>query len=90
MLVPLFFAKSCRIMSRFGCDTAQVKKTPVQSVASAFRRGCEAESRGHNHQVGEFIFRLAYCDLADAEFATDLFIPQAGDHQRHDLPFAAK
>ena len=27
-------------------------------------------------------------DLADAEFATDLFVQQAGDYQRHNLPFA--
>jgi len=28
-----------------------------------------------------------YCDLADVELATDLFIQQAGGYQRHDLPF---
>jgi len=64
---------------------------------SAFRRRCEAESRGHSYQVGQRI-RLhlfhnltSVClhrDLADAELATDLFIQQAGDHQCHDLPFA--
>ena len=59
---------------------------------------CEAESRGDIHQVGERLglhlsHHLAsvclHRDLADAEFATDLFIQQARDHQRHDLPFAA-
>ena len=29
-----------------------------------------------------------YRDLADVGLATDLFIQQAGDYQRHDLPFA--
>jgi hypothetical protein len=29
-----------------------------------------------------------YRGLADVELATDLFIQQAGDYQRHDLPFA--
>jgi hypothetical protein len=70
---------------------------PVVGV-SACRRRCEAESRGHIHQVGEraglhFSHHLAsvslHRDLADAELATDLFIQQAGDDQRHDLPFAA-
>src|SRR5271169_3193391 len=70
---------------------------PVGGV-SAFRRRCEAEPRGHCHQVGERVslhlshHPAAVClhrDLADAELATDLFIHQTGDDQRHDLPFAA-
>src|SRR5712675_3368503 len=57
----------------------------------------KAESRGHCHQIGERVsLHLShhltsvclYCDLADVELATDLFIQQAGGYQRHDLPFA--
>ena len=64
----------------------------------AFRRRRDAETCGHCHQVGEgvrlhFSHHLAsmclHRDLADAELATDLFIQQAADNQRHDLPFAA-
>lgn len=67
------------------------------SGASVFRRRCEAESRGHFHQVRERVgFHLLHHlaavrlhrDFADAEFAADLFIQQARGHQRHDLPFA--
>jgi hypothetical protein len=66
--------------------------------ASAFRRRRQAETRGHCHQVGErvgihFSHHLAsvclHRDLANAELETDLFIQQAADNQRHDLPFAA-
>src|SRR6266481_6462995 len=61
------------------------------------RSTCKAESRGHCHQIGERVsLHLShhltpvclYCDLADVELATDLFIQQAGGYQRHDLPFA--
>ena len=50
------------------------------------RRRCEAEARGHVHQVGERVgLHLAHHpaavslhgDLADAELATDLFVQQA-------------
>src|SRR5712671_2305117 len=58
----------------------------------------KAEPRGHCHQVGERVslhlshHLAAVClhrDLADAELAADLLVHQAGDDQRHDLPFAA-
>jgi hypothetical protein len=64
---------------------------------SAFRGRCEAESRGHVHEVGErasfhFAHHLAsvslHRDLADAELEPDLFIQQAADNQRHDLLLA--
>src|SRR5580704_6180592 len=67
-------------------------------VVSAVRCPCEAESRGHSHQVSQraglhFSHHLPtvslHGDLADAELATDLLIQQAGDDQRHDFPFAA-
>src|SRR5258706_757019 len=63
------------------------------------RSTCKAESRGHCHQIGERVsLHLShhltsvclYCDLADVELATDLFIQQAGGYQRHDLPFARR
>src|SRR5437879_4257014 len=61
------------------------------------RSTCKAESRCHCNQIGESVsLHLShhlppvclYCDLADVELATDLFIQQAGGYQRHDLPFA--
>src|SRR5207302_3899033 len=61
------------------------------------RRTCKAESRGHGHQIGERVSLhvshhltsvCLYCDRADVEHATDLFIQQAGGYQRNDLPFA--
>src|SRR6266404_4631231 len=54
------------------------------------RSTCKAESRGHCHQIGERVsLHLShhltsvclYCDLADVELATDLFIQQAGGYQ---------
>src|SRR6266852_7819758 len=63
------------------------------------RSTCKAESRGHCHQIGERVsLHLShhltsvclYCDLADVELATDLFIQQAGGYQGHDLPFARR
>ena len=54
-----------------------------------------AESRGHCHQIGErvglhlvhhFAAVCLHRDLAYAEFPTDLFIQQTGNHQRHNLP----
>ena len=53
------------------------------SGVSAFRRSSEVESRGHFDQIGErvglhLLHHLAsvrlHRDLADAEFASDLFI----------------
>jgi len=61
------------------------------------RRGLGAEFRRHVHQVGEggslhlshhVASMCLHRYLADAELATHLFVQQAGDHQRHDLPFA--
>src|SRR6266481_3086897 len=76
-----------------------VPKKPMirRSERVRARSTCKAESRGHCHQIGERVsLHLShhltpvclYCDLADVELATDLFIQQAGGYQRHDLPFA--
>src|SRR5215467_6617389 len=55
-----------------------------------------AEFLGHFHQICDrvglhLLHHLASvcfdCFLADAEFATHLFVQKAGDHQRHDLSF---
>src|SRR6516165_11924839 len=58
---------------------------------------CGPELGSHPYQVSEGI-RLhllhdlpsmcLYCDLANAELATNLFVQQPGNYQRHKLPFA--
>jgi hypothetical protein len=58
---------------------------------------CEPESCRHSHQVSDrarlhlphhFPSVLLYCDLADAEFSTDLLIQPAVRYQGHDLPLS--
>jgi len=59
----------------------------------------QPESRGHHHEVSKRVGpHLAHdpasvClhgDLADAEFATDLFIQQPRNDQCHDLAFTRR
>jgi len=66
------------------------------SGASVFRRRCEAESRGHFHQVRERVgFHLLHHlaavrlhrDFADTEFPTYPLIQQPGNHLLHNLSF---
>lgn len=61
------------------------------------RRSYTTKLGGHFNQGGKGVrFHLLHylspmrfhCDLADAEFATNLFIQQAGNDQRHNLAFA--
>src|SRR5579864_1956139 len=74
-----------------------VSKRPMikRSGRVRARRTCKTESCGHCHQIGERVsLHLShhltsvclYRDLADVELATDLFIQQTGNHQRHNLP----
>ena len=61
--------------------------------------GPQPEARGHRHQVRKRVgLHLAHDlasvrlhgDLADAEFATDLFVQQPGNDQCHDLAFTRR
>src|SRR6266581_4662405 len=72
-----------------------VCKRPKRSGRVKARRACKAESHGHCHQISERVsLHLSHhltsvclhCNLAYAEFPTDLFIQQTGNHQRHNLP----
>lgn len=65
--------------------------------ATPVRPAGKAEFRGYPHQVGERVsFHLLHHltsvrlhrGLTDTQLATDLFIQQTRDDQRHDLPFA--
>src|SRR2546425_4009562 len=70
--------------------------TPHSRLVSR-RRSCEAEARGHFHQVGQRAslylshhvasVRL-HGDFADAKLATDLLVQPTGNDQRHHLSFA--
>ena len=79
-----------------GLDEGDERRVSGERPAGAMS-GCHLEPRGHFYEVGErvgfhLLHHLAavrlYRDLANAEFAADLLIQQAGDHQGHDLPFA--
>jgi hypothetical protein len=77
--------------------TAERKDGSGRSADYQFRRRPQAEARGHCHQVRKRVgLHLAHDltsvrldgDLADAEFAADLFVQQAGNDQCHHLAFA--
>jgi hypothetical protein len=77
-------------------DLAIRRALESADVSLSARR--DPEACGHRHQVGErvrvhFSHHLAsvclHRDLANAELEPDLFIQQARDDQRHDLPLAA-
>src|SRR5215469_14144856 len=78
----------------------QVQCTAPCASSSLGRLFCRAlvqpEFLGHFHQVCDrvglhFLHDLAsvrlHCFFADAELATDLFVQETRDHQRHDLSF---
>src|SRR5947209_19346439 len=69
----------------------------LSSEFQRFCRRCDAESRGHCHQVSERVGShlshhvapvCLHRDLADAELATHRLVEQTGDHQAHDFSLA--
>ena len=67
-----------------------------QNSLKALRRNCDVEFLGHFHQICDRVgLHLLHhltsvcfdCFFADAELASDLFVQEAGNHQRHDLSF---
>ena len=86
-------------MSLFGSSQNLAESAQSKALHSRLKdwSAWDAEPRGHSHQVGKgiglhllhyFAAVGLHCDLTDAELPTNLFIQQARDNQRHNLPFA--